>query len=30
VSNIERRIDSLTRTRDAVRGYLRAVEAVVE
>ncbi|MEV5527945.1 MerR family transcriptional regulator [Streptomyces prunicolor] len=30
VSNIERRIDSLTRTRDAVRGYLRAVEAAVE
>ena len=30
VSNIERRIDSLTRTREAVRGYLQAVEAVVD
>ncbi|MFC9652725.1 MerR family transcriptional regulator [Streptomyces sp. NPDC056937] len=30
VSNIERRIGSLTRTREAVRGYLQAVEAVVD
>jgi DNA-binding transcriptional MerR regulator len=29
VINIERRIDSLTRTREAVRGYLEMVEAVV-
>lgn len=30
VSNIERRIDSLTRTHEAVRSYLQAVEAVVD
>jgi len=30
VSNIERRIDSLSRTREAVRGYLQSVEAALD